>query len=64
MNTLRKYKHAVLLVALICVGIMESFSHRLMLGPILSNVIVSTILLLVFLIVFNRRVNRLIAFVA
>jgi hypothetical protein len=64
MNTLRKHKHAVLLVALVWVGIMESFSHRRMLGPVLSDVTVGAILLLVFLIVFNRRVNRLIAFMA
>ena len=64
MNTLRKHKHAVLLVALVWVGILESFSHRRMLGPVLSDVTVGTILLLVFLIVFNRRVNRLIAFMA
>jgi len=63
MNTLRKHKHAILLVALVWVGIMESFSHRRMLGAVLSDVIVWTILLLVFLIVFNRRVNRLIAFI-
>ena len=64
MNTLRKHKHAVLLVGLVGVGIMESFSHRRMLGPVLSDVTVCTLLLLVFLIVFNRRVNRLIAFMA
>ena len=62
MNTLRKYKHAVLLVALVWVGILESFSHRRMLGAVLSNVTLSTMMLLIFLIVFNRRVNRLIAF--
>ena len=64
MTTLRKHKHAVLLVALVWVGIIESFSHRRLLGPVLSDVTVCTILLLVFLIVFNRRVNRLIAFMA
>src|SRR4029434_5057864 len=64
MNTLRKHKHAVLLVALVWVGIMESFSHRRMLGPVLSDVTVGAILLLVFLIVFNQRVHRLIAFMA
>ena len=64
MNTLRKYKHAVLLVALVGVGILESFSHRRMLGAVLSNVTVTTMMLLIFLIVFNRRVNRLIAFMA
>ena len=64
MNTLRKHKHAVLLVALVWMGIIESFSHRRMLGPVLSDLVGGTILLLVFLIVFNRRVNRLIAFMA
>jgi hypothetical protein len=43
---------------------MESFSHRRMLGAVLSDVIVCTMLLLIFLIVFHRRVNRLIAFMA
>jgi hypothetical protein len=64
MNTLRQYKHAVLLVALVGVGILESFSHRRMLGPVLSDVAVGTLLLLIFLIVFTRRVNRLIACMA
>jgi hypothetical protein len=64
MNTLRKHKYAVLLVALVGVAIMESFSHRQMLGPVLSDVTFGTMLLLVFLIVFHRRVNRLIAFMA
>ena len=40
MTTLRKYKHAVLLVALVGVGILESFSHRRMLGAVLSDVTV------------------------
>ena len=64
MNTLRKYKHAVLLVALVWVGILESFSHRRMLGPVLSDVAVGTMLLLILLIVFHRRVTRLIACMA
>ena len=64
MNTLRKYKHAVLLVALAWVSIMESFSHRRMLGPVLSDLAISTTMLLVFLIVFERRLSRLVAFMA
>src|SRR5215472_10157301 len=28
MNTLRKYKHSILLAALLCVALIESFSHR------------------------------------
>src|SRR5215471_7646573 len=64
MHLLRRHKHAILLAALIVVALVESFSHRLVLGPVLSDLIIVTVLLLVFLIVFNRRVNRLVAFLA
>src|SRR5215510_15148750 len=64
MNSLRKYKHAILLAALLCVALIESFSHRRVLGPVLSDLAIVTMLLLVFLIVFNRRVTRLVAFLA
>jgi hypothetical protein len=42
----------------------ESFSHRLLLGPLASDLAISTAELLVLLIVFDRRVNRLVAFIA
>src|SRR5215831_2667941 len=64
MHPLRRHKHAILLAALIVVALVESFSHRQVLGPGLSDLVIVTILLLVFLIVFNRRVNRLVAFLA
>src|SRR5262245_21272924 len=64
MNTLRKYKHAILLAALVCVALIESFSHRRVLGPALSDLAITMMLLLVFLIVFHRRVTRLVAFIA
>ena len=64
MNTLRKYKHAILLAALVCVAFIESFSHREVLGPVLSDLVIVAMMLLVFLIVFERRVNRLVAFIA
>src|SRR5215470_19688386 len=64
MNPLRRHKHAILLAALIVVALVESFSHRQVLGPVLSDLVLVTVLLLVFLIVFNRRVNRLVAFLA
>jgi len=64
MNTLRKYKHSILLAALLCVALIESFSHRRVLGPIISDLAITMMLLLVFLIVFHRRVNRLVAFIA
>jgi hypothetical protein len=62
MNSLKKRKHAILLAAIICVVLIESFSHRQVLGPVLSDLFITTTLLLVFLIVFERRVNRLVAF--
>ena len=61
--TLRKYKHAILLAALVWTGVIESFPHRLVLGPVASDLFVSMTRLLVLLIVFERRVNRIVAFV-
>src|SRR6266478_7492106 len=64
MNTLRRHKHAILLAAIVGVALVESFSHRLLLGPVASDLAISTTQLLVFLIIFGRRVNRLVAFIA
>ena len=62
MDTLRKYKHSILLAALVCVALIESFSHREVLGPVLSDLVIVAMMLLVFLIVFKRKLNRLVAF--
>jgi hypothetical protein len=62
--TLRRHKYAILLAAMVGVALVESFSHRLLLGPIASDLAISTVQLLAFLIIFDRRVNRLVAFVA
>jgi hypothetical protein len=62
--TLRKYKHAILLAALVLVGLIQSFPHRLVVGPVASDLFISMSRLLVFLIVFERRVSRIVAFVA
>ena len=64
MKTLRRYKHAILLAALLFVALVESFSHRQVLGPVLSDMAISMMLLLVFVIVFEGWLNRLVAFVA
>jgi len=64
MNTLRPYKYALLLVALVWVSLIESCSHRRVLGPVLSDLALGTTLLLVLLIVFERRLSRLVAFMA
>jgi hypothetical protein len=37
------------------VAFVESFSHRLLLGPVASDLAFSTVQLLVFLIIFDRR---------
>ena len=63
MNALRRHKYAILLAALLCVTLVESFSQRL-LRPLLSDLAMMTTMVLVFLIVFERRVDRLVAFVA
>lgn len=61
---LRSHKYAILLAASVGVALVESFSHRLILGPVLSDLAISMAQLLVLLIVFDRRVNRLVAFLA
>ena len=53
MKTLRTYKHAILLAALLCVALVESFSHRRLLGPVFSDLAIIMMMLLVFLIVFE-----------
>jgi hypothetical protein len=37
MDSVRKYKHAILLIALVGVALVESFSHRQVLGSVLSD---------------------------
>lgn len=62
--TLRSHKYFILLAALVGVALVESFSHRLLLGPVASDLAISMTQLLVFLIVFDRRLNRLVVFIA
>ena len=63
MNTLRRHKYAILLAALVGVALIDSFSQRL-LPPLFSDIFVTMATLLVFLIVFERRADRLVAFMA
>jgi twitching motility protein PilT len=44
--------------------VIQSFPHRLVLGPILSDLVISVVLGLVFLVVFQHRRSRLVAFLA
>jgi voltage-gated potassium channel len=59
-----RHKHAILLAAIVVVALIESFRHRLLLGAVLSDLVVSTTQLLAFLIIFDRRATRLVASVA
>ena len=61
---LRSHKYAILLAAIVGVALVESFSHRLLLGTLASDLAISTTELLVLLIVFDRKVNRLVAIMA
>src|SRR5215471_19267679 len=61
MDSLKRHKHAILLVALVWVALIHSFSHRHVLGPVLSDPTIAMMMLLVFLIVFHRRSSRLVA---
>ena len=63
MNTLRRHKYAILLAALVGVALIDSFSQRL-LNPLFSDIFVTMATLLVFLIVFEGRADRLAAFIA
>ena len=62
-NTLRRHKYAILLAALLFVAIDESFTKRL-LRPLFSDIALMAMMVLVFLIVFKRRTDRRLAFVA
>ena len=64
MNSLKRHKHAILLTALVWATLVLSFSHREVLGPVLSDLSIHIVMLLVFLIVFDQRVDRLVACVA
>ena len=64
MNSLKAHKHAILLAALVCRVFVQSFSHRVVLGPVLSDLTLAIMMLLVLLIVFHPGVNRLLACIA
>jgi hypothetical protein len=62
-NTLRRHKYAILLAVLLGVTLLDSFGQRLPRPP-LSDLAMMTTMVLVFLIVFERRADRLVAFIA
>ena len=61
---LQSHKHAILLVGIIVVALIESFSHRRFLGPLASDLAIAAIEMLMLLIVFERKKHRAVALVA
>jgi hypothetical protein len=61
---LQSHKHAILLVGIIVVALIESFSHRRLLGPLASDLAIAAIEMLMLLIVFERKGHRVVAFIA
>jgi hypothetical protein len=64
MNSIKAHKHAILLAALVWVVFVQSFRHRDVLGPVLSDLTLAIVMLLVFMVVFYRRSSRLVACIA
>jgi hypothetical protein len=62
-NALRRHKYAILLAALLCMTLVESFSQRLR-RPVFTDLAMMMTMLLVVLIVFERREDRPVAFMA
>ncbi len=62
--TLHSHKHAILLAGIIGVALIESFSHRRLLGPLVSDLAVAATEMLMLLIVFDRKLYRVVAFIA
>jgi hypothetical protein len=64
MKAPREWKHLLLLVMLVAATIFQSFTHRMILGPIVADALAAVVVIAVFAIVFQRGRERFIAFVA
>lgn len=64
MESLRRNKYAVLLVVLVVSIIVQSFAHRVVFGPLASDVLLTASALLMLPVVFDRRTHRVIAVLA
>jgi len=64
MTSLRSRKYLLLTIVLVAVAVLQSFTRRAVLGPIFSDAVVALVLLAVFQVVFDRRHERALAFVA
>jgi hypothetical protein len=60
----RNRKYLVLILMLVSVLVLESSTRRSVLGPVVSDLVITLIALAVFLVVFQRRWERIVAFAA
>jgi hypothetical protein len=58
---LRQHKHSLLLVVLVGMTLWSSFSHRLVLSPVVSDVLMTVIVLAVLLVIFTGQFERIAA---
>ena len=58
MRILARHKYLLLLVAQVAMLIWSSFAHRLLIGPAVTEVLMTAVLIVVFLVVFTRRRER------
>lgn len=64
MDFLRRNKYAILLVVLLAGIIVMSFAHRLVFGPLASDLLLTASILLMVPVVFDQRTHRLVAALA
>ncbi len=61
-SVLQQRKYLILILMLVCVLIVQSSAHRVVFGPIVSDVLITLMVLAVFLVVFTRWRERAVAF--
>jgi len=64
MDTMRRNKYAILLAVVLASAIIQSFAHRLVFGPLASDVLLTATAILVLPVVFDHRNHRLVAVLA
>jgi len=64
MNALLRHKYAILLAVLLVGTIIQSFAHRVVFGPLASDVLLTATALLMLPVVFDHRTHQLVAVLA
>lgn len=62
MGVLRRNRHSALLAVLVAMTVWSSFAHRLVLSPVVSDVLMTLIVLTVLFTIFTGRIERTVAF--